>query len=162
MNCQRIQELLLTDYADGEASAALQEEIRGHLASCPACRDLEAASRRLTIQPFEQARRADVPAGLWAKIKTEIEPQIEPRQERSIEMPLLEKIRRLVVTPRPAFAFSTVAVLLVMALAATQLHKQNDIRLARLALDDQANYLAARNRQEAPDSFGTDIERYFL
>ena len=56
MRCERIQELLLTDYTDTEASEALRGEVAEHLASCASCRAFARTVSEKAVMPFKTVR----------------------------------------------------------------------------------------------------------
>ena len=43
MNCEKIQELLMADYIDGEANIKLRAKIEKHLAACDNCSKMKEA-----------------------------------------------------------------------------------------------------------------------
>lgn len=73
MECKKIQELLLTDYLDGEASDALQNEIERHVNSCHTCRQLERDLLKTVIEPLRKAKESKPPDFLWNHIKEALE-----------------------------------------------------------------------------------------
>ncbi len=70
MRCREAQ-AILDEWVDGRLPAASERRLREHLAGCEACRDEEAALRRLLEEAAALPRTVAPPADLW--------PQIAPR-----------------------------------------------------------------------------------
>lgn len=71
--CKVIQNLILTDYLDGEADAQLKARVDAHLASCQECRVFASFAEKRLAALFKQTIAEDVPADLWPAIKQRIE-----------------------------------------------------------------------------------------
>ncbi|MFA5430270.1 MAG: zf-HC2 domain-containing protein [Candidatus Omnitrophota bacterium] len=112
MNCERIREIIITDYADGTVSGADAGLIKEHLASCRACREFEALVQSSAIAPFRRLAREDVPPGIWDAIREQLP---EPAPERAFF--LRAAVSRLFFIPRPALlALSSVSICVAAAL----------------------------------------------
>ena len=72
MNCKKAQDLILTDYLDGEMGEKEKARIEEHLASCQKCRELSIAARRVGNELFIGADRANVPEYLWRRVRETI------------------------------------------------------------------------------------------
>ena len=72
MNCKKIQELLKTDYFDGEIKPGLKERIEDHIKICPDCQKIERVLRA-TREPFKNIVEIQPPEETWDKIKKRIE-----------------------------------------------------------------------------------------
>ena len=72
MDCEKIQELIITDYSDGEASQAVKEEVQRHLGACNRCRELERALRDNAVEPFRKAREFKPADSVWHRIEEAI------------------------------------------------------------------------------------------
>ena len=55
MNCKLVQELVLTDYSDGQLSAARMRKVDNHLMHCLACRTLFEKVRKNVIDPLKRS-----------------------------------------------------------------------------------------------------------
>jgi len=155
MNCERMQELLITDYIDGEADGKTLTAIRDHLAACGKCRQFEKGLAEKVVNPFKAAEKHDPPDFIWAKIKDRIIADSEiPR-------------RRIRLVLRPAFAAAAVAVVMlaIVFLSGRVLTRHNGVNLY---MADQASFVmgldeASDDITDSPDiNLGTSIEEYFL
>lgn len=165
MTCKKIQELLLTDYADGETNAGQNEMIRKHIVSCRVCKELEAKIQADIIRPFQKTRRMEPPAHLWYRVKT----TIESNQKPPLPALIFEKIKKSFQIQKPVYAFSTAAIMLFIAIIVTAsphyFYKIRNQQLANKSLEDQINYLTRSNGYADNGeitALGTGIEEYFL
>lgn len=112
MNCERIREIIITDYADGAVTDADARLIKEHLSSCRECREFEALVRSSTVAPFQRLEREDVPPGIWDAIREQLP---EPAPGRAFS--LRAAVSRLFFVPRPALlALSSVSICVAAAL----------------------------------------------
>jgi hypothetical protein len=72
MECKKIQELLLTDYIDGEAGDALKNEVERHVNICHTCRQFKQSLLKIAIEPFRKAKESKPPDLAWNRIKEAI------------------------------------------------------------------------------------------
>jgi anti-sigma factor RsiW len=117
MRCERIQELILTDYMDKELDEKLVREVDGHILSCAACREFKRVAEQKAVQPFKAvpstAASAQAPSYIWERVKREV------AREGTGRTGILENIfRYLGKIPRPAVAFAAAAVLIIAVLVA--------------------------------------------
>jgi len=70
MNCKKIKELLLTDYADGCANANEMSTINTHLTSCAQCSAYKDRLFSDVINPLRAQAHAQVPSYLQAKVRS--------------------------------------------------------------------------------------------
>ena len=114
MNCKKARELILSDYTDGECGAKAAHEVRKHLEGCENCRALEKAVKTSVIY-LGAAEKAEPPAFLWEKIKSNI-------LNEKMRVPERFFIRLL----KPAFALPAAALaLLVLVLMKNIPHDLN-------------------------------------
>lgn len=82
MNCQKIREVILTDYIDNELEEKTQTKIKNHLANCPACRNVEKALKAMIVEPLRNSESFNPPAVLWSKIRNKLaQKELEDRDE---------------------------------------------------------------------------------
>jgi anti-sigma factor RsiW len=108
MKCDRIRELIMTVYVDGEASDSEKRLVEEHMASCEACRAFHRDVVEKAVTPLRESGVLELDEAVWVRIKERI--------GRKQEVPLagvLEKLRRGLIPERPAFALVSVAALLV-------------------------------------------------
>ncbi len=68
MKCHKIQNILLTDYADGQIADNLRRQVDEHLVRCKACREFYAAVKKDVIRPFEKASHQEIPLDMLKNI----------------------------------------------------------------------------------------------
>ena len=137
MDCRMIRELILTDYLDGELDLGRRKVLESHLQGCRACAEFARKAQAGVVEPFKSAKQQPVAQEyLWHKIKMIIEK--EPRHSFSFT--------GLIRAPKPLFAFSTCAALLIAVFVLTQTHifyqKISYRQSAAASLEDQLNYFA--------------------
>lgn len=71
MNCKKIQELLKTDYLDGELKENLYQEVEKHLKDCPVCQKLKEELLR-GKELFRNFKYKEVPINIWDSIYEKI------------------------------------------------------------------------------------------
>jgi len=159
MGCKDIQELLKSDYLDGELGPARKQAVREHLLKCPACRQLEGrlkAQREL----LQSAKKELPPERVWQNIRRAI--AAERAGEESKIRSILEHLRESLLMPRPVFALAAAltAIICVVVLAGAIMRTQpfytsNDEGvLAVYMLNGESGNLS--------NDLGTTIEEYFL
>ncbi|MFH1857877.1 MAG: zf-HC2 domain-containing protein [Candidatus Omnitrophota bacterium] len=167
MDCNRIQELLKTDYLDGEVSAALGKTVLAHLEKCHACRELEKSLRQEAVGPFKAVREIKPPAFVWERIR-EAAVLEKAKPPEGFWVDLKERLSAVFLMRRPVFAVATVAVLIVAAVVLTRgpFPARN---MAGNYLEEQVEFLADLGNGEATSgddalyvNLGTGIEEYFL
>jgi hypothetical protein len=72
MKCREIQDLLLTDYQDGAASASIKSKVEAHLIGCRDCREFLSVARKLEAD-LKPSPAVQPPAYLWEQIREKIE-----------------------------------------------------------------------------------------
>jgi len=120
MRCERIQELILTDYMDKELGEKLTREIDGHIRSCAACREFKRVAEKKTVQPFKAVQSVEAPSYIWERVKQKIAAESAGRSgalagAADIIRNIFWSLGRI---PRPAVAFAAAAVLIIAGLVA--------------------------------------------
>ena len=72
MNCRKIQEILLTDHADGQLDDKHKCFVEEHLAQCHHCKEFAAIAQEVVIKPFINVKKQEVPAVIWDQVRAEI------------------------------------------------------------------------------------------
>ncbi|MEW6379264.1 MAG: zf-HC2 domain-containing protein [bacterium] len=162
----------MTDYLDGETNEIMTNEIEGHLAVCPACRQFEQSIHNAAREPFEYARRIKPPEVIWNRVKEGIGTE-EGSRAKSFPARIHSLLQYIFATPKTAFAVLIVAVsALVMMVILSDFHL-NHKRAARARFAGvqplrQVKYLSDVMEEpehasiEENDGYGTAIEEYFL
>jgi len=99
MNCEKVRELLLTDYVDRELDADTAALVGAHLARCASCKAFEATVLHAAVEPFKAAAPSTPPAHVWKRIERAI--ASEPKR------------RVFLAFPKPVFVMATVTMLVV-------------------------------------------------
>lgn len=174
--CKRIQELILTDYLDDEIN---KESVDKHIASCKACREFLALAKKVTIEPLKNSKKNHLSQDvIWSRIQNEIKSEETYADEYDSEMSFFEKVKDMILSPKPAFAFGSFVVLILMVLVLnfnakqSQLVKENQNKkqisvkekiVVKTEEIDQELYLAYYLEQdEGYKNYGTSLEEYFL
>jgi len=154
MWCKKIQELLKSDYLDGQANQKEEQLVKEHLAGCGLCRKLEEELRAQQAL-LKNAKRIAVPESLWQNIRQGI-----ASEELSGTRGLLQRLRDYVFRPRPAFVLASALTMIIFItfffIFAVQKRQFDD------AGSDMAVYSLNGESDDSLYSLGTNIEEYFL
>ena len=164
MKCREWQDIILTDYLDDQMNKEQVVQLEEHLSSCQECREFSANARKAVIEPFEHVQKGEPSENVWHNIKEAIS---ENQDEREY-VHLWDRIKELVFIPRPAMAFTTIAILfLSVTLVLNNRNQQLQIVKSVLmqsqmddvsyAFDELAYFSEENGLYEE-----TDIEEYFL
>lgn len=180
MNCERIQELILTDYADDRLPEDQKLQLEAHLAGCAHCREFAQAVTQKVLKPFSQVERLSPPESVWNKIKEEITQEEPVGSFRSF----IRFIGSLQTLQGSVLLYS--ALLVLVTLTVLRVNRAPDktniaiqttapMTIAKIETDDnfseeeyEEEYLAymvdefAGNYAPYRDGYGTAIEEYFL
>ncbi|MFA5167782.1 MAG: anti-sigma factor [Candidatus Omnitrophota bacterium] len=117
MECKKVQDRLITEYADKELGPEENAEIEQHLTACPECRTFFEAVQRSAVIPFKEAGEIQPDSVVWRRIQE----KIEAEQSRSGHWfgKLADVLVPLLRMPSPVFrgAFVTALILVVVVLA---------------------------------------------
>ncbi len=159
MNCEKIQELILTDYLDGEMDAKWKEELEAHVSECSACKEFVTAVGKSAFEPFLKAQIQRPPEHVWNKIKENI--LSAPQEKPNVLAEIWSHFQNAVLIPKPALAFAMVLLLIIGA--GTMKHVTNH---SQFNTADQVEYFAQVMDSDltANDDteYGTSVEQYFL
>jgi len=158
MNCERIQELVLTDYLDGQLTPAQKQHIDGHLHECPQCRAFVQAAHQTAFEPFLHAEQLKPSESVWQTIQESIEAE---NAKINIFENLWEKLKSLTLVPNPAVVLATVVTFLAVGgMIQDKIHQQASAKESSEyleSLSDMPNAFVADGR-----GFVTTVEQYFL
>ena len=168
MQCEKFQELILTDYLDRELAEEQRAALEAHLAQCPRCREFAEKALKVAVEPFEQLERLKPSPQLWANIKEAIKGAPQP-DAREAPDDFWERLKQLFYFPRPALVLATAVLVTIMLLAVLPKQiGQNHIAQVDSVAEDEIEYLAAlmegteRIDLDENGGYGTAIEEYFL
>jgi anti-sigma factor RsiW len=117
MECKKIQDRLLTEYADKELGPEENTEVEQHLTSCLHCREFFWVIRRNAVIPFKEAGEMQPESVVWERIQERIEE--ERTRSRNGFWKLADALTPFLRMPQPIFraAFVTALILVVVVLA---------------------------------------------
>ncbi len=165
MKCDKVQELILTDYLDGQINEELKVDIEKHLTSCTDCKEYERVARATTVTPFNNTERLSPPATTWARIRSQIEKEEQPQERTNPFANLIGRIKPLLYIPKPAFAVATAAIAILVIVTVIKLPSE---KIVKLSIEEQIecmDYLLGAFNEESSDGnndFETSVEEYFL
>lgn len=164
MNCKNVEDLILTDYLDGQMDDEKKKQLEKHLADCASCREYELIARKTVIGPFNDSERVNPPAVIWHKIKEQIE---EEEELTSPFADLIRRIKSLLYVPKPAFAVAAIVIILLITVSVIKLPSKNQ-EIVKVAPENQVEcitYLISvfdEGPLNEDNDFETSIEEYFL
>ena len=159
MKCKKMEEIILTDYIDGNLKGRILEEMEAHLVSCPGCRALaeeaKAAGKLLRSVPKQEA-----PPEVWHKIRDEI--SAAPARRFFPEI-ALENLRYHFLRLRPAVVLVTATALLFFVLTAVRLIPQSNYPATNIVKDDILSISYNTDEEDTAEyDLGTPAEMFFL
>ncbi len=154
MNCKKIQELILTNYLDQEMPQDKQKELESHIASCSECSEFLALAKETTIEPLANIKTDNLSQDIvWSKIQKEIQEEKQSLIDYDQAPGFLEKLKKIIFSPKPRLVWSTVAAIAMFILAFNLSHQQMD------SGQNNQVQIAALNNQKVIDSQAADFER---
>jgi len=160
MNCEKIKDLILTDYSDGRLNEKLQKHIAEHLNSCGQCREFAQALQKTSIEPFRKAQKISAPDYLLSRIKDKIIAQ----EKRSAFTGLFDNLR-IILHPKPALALATIAAVIIIAAILFRLPiNGNEVNIYLNEQIDFVSYLGENGNGNgySEPNLGTAIEEFLL
>ena len=158
MQCRKIQELLKTDYLDGELKPDQERKIFEHLKQCPECRKLEKELHAQSML-FQEAKQQQVPERLWYNIRDAIYSQ-RLNQEEGLIRQITERLSDLIFGRRPVFVLASVFSVIILVVFFAGAFLQN--KHYQEAREGLAVYSLNGENGDLIYDLGTNIEEYFL
>lgn len=180
MKCDKIRELILTDYVDGQLVSSELKKLEAHLNSCKTCHEFAATVQRELAAPFEELEKVEPPVVIWENIKKAVTPVEE---KLSTFDTLVRFFGNLQTLRQTALLMAGVVIVLGVAFlvtrkeaSPTQMVQEQKINVQLVAnekpmlLDEETleeEYLAYLADDYAAvddifEGYGTAIEEYFL
>jgi len=157
MKCKKMQDLIMSDYIDGELKGYLLKKVQDHLASCPECKQFEQSLQQEAIAPFKEAGQIKPPESVWEQIKGTI--LEEELQRKGVFSTIKNGLDYCLHAPKPVLACAAAVVLIVMTLIFTRLpfagqgrYFGDDLEVFSYLEIDESSYV----------DFDTTIEEYFM
>ncbi len=162
MKCSEIQDLILTDYIDGEVNESTKRKIEECIEGCEECRAFFEAVQSTGSDPFEALERKTPSDNVWLNIKENI---TRPASEQKVYF--LDTVKQtfepFINFRMPAFVLTAVVLLFVM-MNVFPINK-DDNQVAYVHSEQELEYLAFLTDDEEEDDLGEYvevIEEYFL
>ena len=149
MNCKETQELLKSDYLDGELNSVQEKAVTEHLSKCPACREIE-GRLKVHYEILQSAKKDSPPEYVWQNIRRAITTEGTTREYRVHFM------------PRPVFALATVVTAIICVVVLTSAIMRNQYFYTGNGDDTLAVYTLNGETSDSVNDLGTAIEEYFL
>lgn len=171
MGCKKIQNLIMTDYLDGELKGARREEVEEHIKKCKTCSEYKEKLWKAGVRPFQGAKEITPPAVVWEKIEGRLDAEEAKLSEKNGGFGFLEALNRtlsrLFLHPKPALAVVLGVVLVLVVFSTTRLPWQTSEKIAGTYLIEQVEFLnqlgsAENGTDEDNGSLGTTIETFFM
>ena len=159
MRCDKIRDLLLTDYMDNELDRNTANAVKKHLLICPACLKLDQklrAQRSIMTSSEKNINHEKI----WENIRLQI--TSEKSAEIIYGLGVLDRMKEAFFNTRPAFRFATALTAITCLIIAagvfigaqTYYRQESDDILSVYTLNGQSVDLL--------NNLGTNIEDYFL
>jgi predicted anti-sigma-YlaC factor YlaD len=165
MNCEKIQELILTDYLDGEMDEEQKKVILQHLANCVDCQNFMVTAKKTVNELFSNVESINPDEFLWYKIKgvIEAEKQRQNKPNRGI-VAMIRDMERILI---PAFVMTVVVMVVIWMFTIKQFSfYKTETQLSPPEVYLGLNYyMEDKNVEDAlmeNVNFQTAIEEYFL
>ena len=167
MECKKIQELLLTDYPDGEVKGRLKNKVEEHLRICLECRQFEHTLRRAAIEPFKNTIKIKPRASVWNRISEAIVLE-ERKKSESFLGKIQDFLQRIFSMPRVAYTLATViTAVFILAVMAIKF-QPSDHKVVTMQPTEEIEYLTYLMGEadyfsvDENGGYSTAIEEYFL
>ena len=165
MKCEKIKELILTDYIDNEMNDEERIRLSIHFSRCHGCKEFFETVKNTVVEPFVNAKKIEPPGFIWQRVKEAI--AAEQQEKPGFAAGILEKLKSVFYIPKPALAMSTVTALVLIVVLMSTFNFSNREAL-ETNREDKAEYSVYS--VETPvsallnndDGFGTSVEKYFL
>lgn len=163
MKCKEFQDLIITEYVDGEISPDNLNLVNEHIDNCNTCRQFRDAVVNIAVEPFKNINKADVPEFIWERINEKIQ-----QKNKSLLNNWFETIRNLFKFPRLAIATVSISVALLVSLIFINKPNNNSFVDSQYYVDTNLNesheqyFSYLNNNVEENNGFGTAIEEYLL
>ncbi|HOX53853.1 MAG: zf-HC2 domain-containing protein [Candidatus Omnitrophica bacterium] len=156
MNCEKIKELVLTDFSDNRLDEKTKWQVNQHLDSCANCREFYISVNKVAIDPFKKIEKETPPDYLWYRIKERIG-DAKPKPAFSGVFEGLQ----VFFHPKPAFALATIAMVIIVASVLFRPYLRD--RELNIYLNDQMDFVSNLGQNGSPQiNLGTSVEEFLL
>ena len=167
-NCKKIQNLILTDYLDGEMDKSLVEK---HIASCKDCKRFLGIVEKTTVKPLENAKKLELDQdAIWTKIQGQIREEENESIEYLPEITIFDQIKQVFFSLKSAFVVLGLIVLFYVIFVSNfnnnkfYLVKDTKDIVDSNTMDSYEDLYLAYFQDQSQDyeDYGSDLEEYFL
>lgn len=120
MHCNRVQELIATDYMDLELQGAEHGRVKSHIDQCVSCREYYQEIVHVSRIPFRDTPPLSPPEAVWNRIQAVIDsrqPEAPPARHLNWSAALETFLPRLsALMPKPAWGAMAFGMMLLAAL----------------------------------------------
>ena len=165
MKCQRIREIILTDYVDGQLNEKQKSLLGRHLTKCQRCEKFSIYAMKNIAGLFTNAERLVPSEIVWRRIKGSIE--AEETNKPGVVIGFFDRLKGALYIPKPATIFVTALTFILVASLVLALYIGNQNRLnysSQKTIQDNDYYekLFSDAYTAKDTGFGTAIEENFL
>lgn len=158
MDCDKMRDIILTDYIDGRLTGQALQDVEAHLASCAGCRGL--ASELVSVgAELGKSRHQKPSSEVWERIRSEVN---RPPVGVFSAPDLLRSARSVFARLRPAITVAAAAALILVVLIAGHVIPYNTAAKAPVGEEEILSMAAMDEHGGADYDFGTPEEDYFL
>lgn len=162
MNCEQIQDMLLTDSIDGRLPKALKAAVEAHLEHCAACRAFSGEVRKTIVEPFSRIPRERMPESLVGTVMERVRMQ-DAALQRTWGDVLRDGLREWYAPVRPSLGWAmSLVIFFLVASVGMKIHRAEEARQAARILFLTEVAELAQGPGEASGEYGTSVETYFL
>ncbi|MBF0593588.1 MAG: zf-HC2 domain-containing protein [Candidatus Omnitrophica bacterium] len=161
MKCERVQDIILTDYVDGFLTVPAKAALDAHVAGCSRCREFLAASRKALVEPFQNLPRETMPLSVMNAVMD----QIKEKEQEGVWGWLSGLSEGFSQAFSPSFAMArivaSVMVCFLVAGVVFGVNKSQQVQTERVSFLAQVAEVAGDKSREMT-GYGTTIETYFF
>ena len=161
MRCEKVRELLKSDYFDGESTPEEQRSVSEHLKLCPGCCELEKELQAQRAALILQSQQLPVPDAVWQNIRNSLA-SLEPASPNKVT-DIIERLKALLFFPKPAFALAgALTVIIITGVFMGNLAQRKAFFYNAEKEQILSDYSLNGDNDDAVSGFGTALEEYFL
>lgn len=163
MRCKRIQDLILTDFLDGEIEETERKKLLLHLTECVHCQEFLDIVKDSFEKPFRSVVKLEPEFLLWYKIRRLLEEE-KMEKEKYFHRSIFAKVRERLQVIIPALAITSILIGIVFTdidyLRLSSNYKENHSKLE--IINNGINFETLEDTLLQSVNFETAIEEYFL
>ncbi len=158
MDCNKMEEIILTDYIDGRLTGRAFKDVEAHIASCKPCRGLISELKSVSAE-FKKSGREDPPSEVWERIRSEVD---RAPATALFAQDFFRSTRLIFARLRPAIAVTAAVALIFVVLMAGRLMPYRGTVNAPVGEEEILSMAALEENGVTDYDFGTPEENYFL